>query len=302
MSYWEILVETFTSDSAKLFFGRVGQIITVISAVFAFYNARAAKKALLAEKQQRSRKGEVEYGVTYRTGSRFGLRKLAMRATNSIFSNPIRENLFRNSGNEERTAVVSEENGPENIGLQDTGDPGENKFFSLTHGTAFAEMFQQSTLWAAAGVPCREVRFLQAFRYDTYSTRDRVDGYQTGRAMLFLLTDIIEAGENPNFLQNETEVAYQRDRLFQMQEVYRVWKSEESSDKWRVIEITMPVPELLFLGTEIVELTRVTEEAQRTIQHLRELGGELSDSRLEQLAQAAARQALQNLASSLTGN
>ena len=302
MSYWEILVETLTTDSARLFFGRLGQIITVISAVFAFYNARAAKKALLAEKQQRSRKGEVEYGVTYKTGSKFGLHKLAMIATNNLFTNPIRENLFRKSGNEDRTAIVSDESGPENIGLQDTGDPGENKFFSLTHGTTFAGMFQQSTLWAAAGVPCREVRFLQAFRYDTYSTQDKVDGYQTGRAMLFLLTDIIEAGENPDFLKNETKIAYQRDRLFQMQEVYRVWKSDEASDKWRVIEITMPVPELLFLGTEIVELTRVTEEARRTIQTLRELGGELSEGRLEQLAQAAARQALQNLASSITGN
>lgn len=299
MSHLEWLYQVLTSEEAKVFYARLASIVTVLSTVFAFYNSQVAKNALLAEKKQRTRKGEVEYGVTYRTEGRFRLAKLAMRATSTLFPNRVREDLFRKSGNEDRTAVVSEGKEPENVGLQDSGDPGENKYFSLTHANLIAEMVQLPTLWAAAGVPSRNVPFLQAFRYDTYSTKDAVDGYQTGRAMLVPLAEVVAAGEDPDFLKSETEIPYQRDRLFHLKEIYRVWKSQEASDKWRVFEIVIPVPEILFLGAEVTSLTKVVAEAKELIATLKQLGGELSDSRLEALADNAAKRALNGLSALL---
>jgi hypothetical protein len=84
-----------------------------------------------------------------------------------------------------------------------------------------------------------------------------------------------------------------------MQEVYRVWRSGEEGDKWRVIEIEIPVPELLFLGADIehlkaaaASLSDTVATAMGAISALRQLGGELSNNRLDELANNAAHNAV----------
>jgi hypothetical protein len=295
---WEDFVRIFGSTEAQQLYSKIGQIVTVLSAVFAFWNSWSAKRALLADKQQRTRNGEVELGITYRIGdSLYRLSKLALHRTNSLFLNRVRENFFRKRPNQEVTACIDGKD--ENVGLHDMGSPGENKFVALTFGNLYSEIWQQSTLWAAAGVPCRMVRFLHAFRHDTYATADKIDGYQTGRSMLFPLEEVERAGTDPDFLLSGTEISYQKDRLYQMREIYRVWKSKEESDKWRVIELVMPVPEILFLGGEIQQLSSLVSQATQAIEALRSLGGELESSRLDELAQRAASAALQKLATGL---
>jgi hypothetical protein len=245
--------------------------------------------------------GEVVVGVTFEvTPGRFRLAKLATVATNLLFRNGAREDLFRKSPNEAREAVINGET--QQIGLHDMGSVGENKFVGLTFQALVAEMCQLPTLWAAAGVPTRWVKFLHAFRHDSYSTVDERDGFQTGRSMLFLREDVERAGTDSSFLSSETEIPYQKDRLRIMQEVYRVWRSGEESDKWRVIEIEVPVPELLFLGADIerlkaaaASLSDTVATATGAIAALRELGGELSGNRLDELANKAAHNAVEEV-------
>lgn len=296
MISWQELLEVLGSEQARVIYSRVGQVVTVLSAVFAFWNSWSAKKALLAEKTQRTRKGEIELGVTYRIGGKlFRLAKLALARTNQIFTNPERENQFRLSPNEVKVSQIDGKD--EQIGMHTMGAAGENKFVSLTFSSMYSEMWQLPTLWAAAGVPSRMVRFLHAIRHDTYATVDKVDGYQTARSMLFPLEEVERAGTDPSFFESETEISYQKDRLYQMREIYRIWKSAEESDKWRVVEVVMPVPELLFLGGEIAKLTDLVSKAQHAVSQLRELGGELAESRLNALAEAAATKTLAELAS-----
>jgi hypothetical protein len=291
-----------SSAAAQAFYSKAGQIITVLSALFAFWNSWSAKRELLRDKQQRTRKGDVELGVTFQIkDGLFRLAKLAMRPTNALFRNLPRENLFRNSPNEVKTVEIGGE--LHQVGLHTMGTSGEDKFVGLSFQTLYAEMFQQSTLWAASGVPTQMVKFLHVVRHDTYSTKDPTDGFQTTRSMLFLAEDVVRAGTDLNFLAaNQTELPHQVDRLHQMQEVYRVWKSPEDQDKWRVIEIEVPVPKLLFLGAEIESLKEAASSLERavlsateTASLIRQLGGEISQSRLDELANAAAQKAVADL-------
>lgn len=294
-------MEQFIKDCVQFYnlhqevFKNIGSVVTVLSAFFAFWNSWSAKKALLADKKQRTRTGEVELGVTYPIGSgMYRLAKLAMRPVNGLFVNREREEQFRRKGNQDVTSDVNGQ--PENVGLQDMGSVGENKFVSLTFQSLIAELTQQATLWAAAGVPMRYKSFLLAFRWDTYSTVDKTDGYQTGRSMLLPIEEVIAAGEDETFLDRETEIPYQKDRLHHMREVYRIWKSEVETDKWRVTQIELPVPELLYMGSEIQRLSTLVTEAQQALEELRALGGELEDNRLQELAQLAADRTVARLA------
>lgn len=220
-------------------------LLSIAVSIATFLMTRWMKRRMRLEAEQRheeaSREGQFSFELSTIQKGVLKNDILEMTAGVQVIPDPL---LFKKIMETENRGIAAEDDGEiGNIGLLMLPRIKDTKGMLLAMAAQVGKHFITERVKARLGGDGVEVKFLIAFRHDTYIPDGDDDGFRTSRAFIVPLMLVERIGTDLKFWDSvEYTKFHQRDRKYHMREMWRAYTSTDPDVKATVWEFTLVFP------------------------------------------------------------